>query len=281
MPSDNQGLFRQLVDSAPDAMVVVAHDGLIRVVNRRTEELFGYGRDELLGQPIELLVPERFREVHVGNRNRFIDAPKPRPMGSNVELSGRRKDGSEFPVEISLSPVETPEGTLVASAIRDVSVRRRAEHRFRALLESAPDAMVIVDRDARIVLVNAQTERLFGYPRAELLGEPIEMLVPKRLRGVHVLHRQGYMREPKVRSMGSGLELYGVRKDSSEFPVEISLSPLESEDGGGWISSSIRDISDRKQAEASARLASDRLLSAVESIRPSSRGRSWAAPMPK
>jgi PAS domain S-box-containing protein len=265
MPTDDQLLFRQLVDSAPDAMVVVGQDGLIRLVNVRAEELFGYGRGELLGQPIELLVPERFRESHVGHRDRFIAAPKRRPMGSNQELSGRRKDGSEFPVEISLSPVETGGGTLVASAIRDVSARKRAEHRFRALLESAPDAMVIVDRDANIVLVNAQTERLFGYPRGELLGEPIETLVPKRLRGAHVLHRQGYMRDPKVRSMGSGLELYGLRKDQSEFPVEISLSPLETE-GEGWISSSIRDISDRKQAEASARLASDRLLSAVESI---------------
>jgi len=215
MPSSDHDISEQLVNSAPDAMVVVDQQGLIRLVNVRTEELFGYARDELLGQPIELLVPERFRGAHVGNRAEYVAAPRRRPMGSNLELSGRRKDGSEFPVEISLSPVATPEGTLVASAIRDVSLRRRAEHRFRSLLESAPDAMVIVDREGRIVLVNAQTERLFGYPRAELLGEPIEKLVPRRLRGTHVMHRQGYMRDPKVRSMGTGLELFGYVSSST------------------------------------------------------------------
>jgi PAS domain S-box-containing protein len=265
MPDNPSELFGQLVDSAPDAMVLVAEDGVIRLVNLRAEELFGYSRGELVGQPIERLVPERFREAHVGNRGSYLSAPKRRPMGSHLELSGRRKDNTEFPVEISLSPISTTEGTLVAASIRDVTVRKRAELRFRALLESAPDAMVIVDREGRIALINAQTERLFGYQRAELLGESVEKLVPKRLRGAHLAHRHGYMREPKSRNMGSGLELYGVRKDGTEFPVEISLSPLESEEGG-WISSSIRDITDRKHAEASARLASDRLLSAVESI---------------
>src|SRR6478609_2044762 len=258
-------LSRQLIDSAPDAMVVVNDGGTIELVNLQTERLFGYPRAELLGQPIELLIPERFHAAHVGHRTGFIHAPKIRPMGSGLELFGRRKDGSAFPIEISLSPVTTETGVWISSAIRDVSERQRAERKFRSLLESAPDAIVIVDLQGRIALVNAQTERVFGYPRAELIGQSVDVLVPKRLRGTHHLHRERYSREPKTRNMGAGLELYGVRKDGSEFPVEISLSPLETEDGT-LISSAIRDISERRQTEAAARLASDRLLSAVESI---------------
>ena len=258
-------LFRQLIDSAPDAMVVMGENGTIELVNLQAEALFGYARDELLGQAIEVLVPERFREAHVGHRSKFVASPKSRPMGSGLELFGRRKDGSEFPIEISLSPLKTESGLLVSSAIRDITTRKRAEQKFRGLLEAAPDAIVIVDLEGRIVLVNAQTERLFGYPRSELLGERVEMLVPKRLRAQHQVHRTSYSRTPKARGMGANLELFGVRRDGSEFPVEISLSPLET-DEGPLISSAIRDITQRKEAESAARLASDRLLSAVESI---------------
>lgn len=258
-------LFRQLIDSAPDAMVIVGQTGLIALVNIQAENLFCYTRAELFGQPIEVLVPERYRGAHVGHRTSFIASAKLRPMGSGLELFGRRKDGSEFPIEISLSPLTVGGQTLVSSAIRDVSVRRRAEQKFRALLEAAPDAMVIAGANGRIVLVNAQAERLFGYGRDELFGEPVERLIPSRFHARHLLERTGYARDPKARAMGSSQELFGLRKDGSEFPVEISLSPIETEDGT-LISSAIRDVSERRETEAAAKLASERLFSAVESF---------------
>jgi PAS domain S-box-containing protein len=251
--------FRSLLETAPDAMALVAEDGRMVLVNAQTEKLFGYARAELLGNTVEMLVPHRFRDQHPQHRSRYFADPKVRPMGAGLELYGLRKDGSEFPVEISLSPIETDDGRLVASAIRDITDRKRAEakvselnDRFRALLETAPDAMVLVGDDGRMVLVNAQTEKLFGYARAELLGNTVDMLVPPRFRGKHPQQRSEYFADPKVRPMGAGLELYGLRKDGSEFPVEISLSPIETDDGR-LVSSAIRDITDRKQAEDTVR----------------------------
>jgi PAS domain S-box-containing protein len=241
--------FRNLLESAPDAMVIVDGSGRVQLVNAQTEKLFGYGREEMIGQPVEILVPQRYHGKHTGHRHDYSQSPRPRSMGAGLDLHGRRKDGSEFPVEISLSPLETAEGTLVSSAIRDITDRKRAESMFRDLLESAPDAMVIVNSQGRIVLTNAQTEKLFGYPRAELLNQPVEILVPDRFRGRHPQHRSGFFGAPRARSMGAELELYGLRRDGTEFPVEISLSPLETADGT-LVSSAIRDITDRKRAES-------------------------------
>ena len=241
--------YRGLLEAAPDAMVLTNKSGRIVLTNTQALRLFGYARAGLLGEPVEVLIPERFRANHPEFRDRYFKEPRTRYMGLGLDLAALRKDGSEFPAEISLSPIHAEDGVvLVAAAIRDVSAQRKVEARFKGLLEAAPDAMVIVRRDGTIVLVNGQTERLFGYSRDELIGEQVEVLVPQDLRAEHPEYRQSYFANPRPRAMGANIELAGRRKDGSEFPAEISLSPLDTEDGL-LVSAAVRDVTDRRRIE--------------------------------
>jgi formate hydrogenlyase transcriptional activator len=386
-PVQKQALFEQLFEFSPDAIVVTDSEGRITNVNAQVRRVFGYTREELVGQPVETLIPARFRSTHPNHRQSYNAQPSLRPMGVGLELYGLRKDGTEFPVDIMLSPVETAEGRVIVGAVRDISERRKAEEalrqteecfhllvesvrdyaifmldpsghvvswnpgaerfkgyradeiiggsfscfyspediergipkeslrlaaaqgrfesegwrvrkdgsrfwanavitriqdkkgsligfskvtrdfterkeaeealrrseqQLRALFEFSPDAIIASDQDGHIKQTNAQVERFFGYSKAELLGQSIDVLVPERFRPAHPAHRKNYSDQARVRAMGAGLELYGRRKDGSEFPVDIMLGPVETP-AGRIVLSVIRDLTEKSEAEEALR----------------------------
>jgi len=244
-----------ILDASPNAIVAVDAHGLITYANQPAGSLFGYAGDELLGRPIELLVADSVRGGHVANRDAFLAHPIARPMGIGQDLAGRRKDGSEFPVEISLAPVQTMAGLEVFATVVDITARKDAEaalaeseRRFRTVLEASPNPIVGVDEAGTITYVNPKVADAFGYPAEELIGEPIETLLSEGIREAHLAHRDRFNRSPLARPMGSGVDLAGRRKDGSEFPVEISLSPIPTPDGL-MVFATIVDIAARKTAE--------------------------------
>ena len=257
--------FSGLLESVPAAMVIVDQAGHILLINAHLEKLFSYTRAEILGQSIEKLVPERFRGKHPAHRAHFFSDPRVRPMGVGHDLYGRRKDGSEFPVEIGLNPIETEQGLVTLASIVDITERKRAEEQFRLVVEAAPNSIVVSDEAGKIVLVNAQTEKLFGYKREELIGCDIETLVPERYRQKHPHHRSIFMDHPSARPMGVGRDLFGLRKDGSEFPVEIGLNPINTEQGL-TVLASILDITERKRTEEQNRFQASLLAGVTDAI---------------
>jgi PAS domain S-box-containing protein len=251
-----EGRYRGLLEAAPDAMVVVNEAGEIVLLNLQAEKRFGYRRDELLGQKVKNIIPEGFAERLIADGTRTASEALAQQIGTGIELTGRRKDGGEFPIELMLSPLESSEGILVTAAIRDISVRKDAERhlaqmeeRYRGLLEAAPDAMVVVDQSGEIVLFNLQAEKQFGYRRNELLGQKVENIIPEGFAERLIADGLRSAEDAKAQQIGAGMELQGRRKDGTRFPIEMMLSPLGSA-AGVLVTAAIRNIATRKEAEA-------------------------------
>jgi PAS domain S-box-containing protein len=243
--------YRGLLEAAPDAMVVVNQAGEIVLLNVQAEKQFGYRRDELLGQKVKNIIPEGFAERLIADGTRTAAEALAQQIGTGIELIGRCKDGSKFPIEIMLSPLESAEGILVTVAIRDISVRKDAEKhlaqmegRYRGLLEAAPDAMVVVNQVGGIVLLNVQAEKQFGYHRDELVGQKVKNIIPEGFAERLVADGLRSAEDALAQQIGTGIELNGRRKDGSEFPIEIMLSPLESTEGI-LVTAAIRNITER------------------------------------
>lgn len=265
--------FRWLMESAADAMLIADATGRIRVANSGMERLFGYRRDELLALTVEDLIPERLRDTHAAERARYAQQPRRRPMGEGLQLHGRRKDGSEFPVDVSLSPLEGPEGLLVLATIHDISRRKEAERalaeseaRLRAVVETAVDAIVVIDTRGTIEAFNPAAERMFGYCAAEAIGKNVALLMPSPYREEHDGYIRRFLATGERRIIGIGREVLGRRKDGSIFPIELAVSETRA-GGRHFFTSIIHDISARKQAEERQAQLIQELQAANEELR--------------
>jgi PAS domain S-box-containing protein len=254
-----------ILESAMDAMLIVDRKGQIARANGPAEAMFGYQAGALAGLLIEALLPERFRHAHVADRSAYVDKPRARSMGSGMALYGRRVDGTEFPVEVSLSPLKGSHDGLVMATVYDITRRKRAEtalqeseERMRAIFDTAVDAIVTIDEAGHIDRCNRAAERLFGYVQAELAGRNISCLMPEPYRSAHDGYLARYRNTGEKRIIGTGREVLGQRKDGSTFPMDLAVAEMRLGERR-MFTGVVRDISARRQAEDALHQSQDEL----------------------
>jgi diguanylate cyclase (GGDEF)-like protein/PAS domain S-box-containing protein len=256
---DSETRFRSVAESATDAIVAADQAGAMVSWNRGAERIFGYTEPEVVGKSLSMLMPERFRAMHDAGIQRVVDGgvAASRLIGNTVEVMGLRKDGREFPLELSLATWDTPNGRFFSGIIRDISERKKAEDKIKALLETAPDPIVEIDGDGRIVLANARTDELFGYKREEIVKRPIEKLFAERSRELVAERFHSVIGgSDSAGSLSLGQDLWGQRKDGTVFAVDVTVSVVATEDGP-VVTSIIRDVTDRKRFETQLKHLAD------------------------
>lgn len=238
--------FENIFEASKDAIGYATIDGTILLINRAFSELTGFSREELLRMNVRDLIPEQNKK----HRDHVVAQVFKTGEPGEYEINYLRKNGSQVPVSITVFAVKRKDGksTGLAAIVRDLTERKHAEEQFRLVVESSPNGLLMVDEQGTIRMVNRQIDQLFGYERAELIGQPVEILVPQHMRSHHAGDRAEFIAHSESRAMGKGRDLYGVRKDGQEFPLEIGLSPLRTPNGMRVLAS-IVDISERKRIQ--------------------------------
>lgn len=253
----SEALKTAILNSSLEAIITIDHLGLILEWNTMAENIFGYKREQVIGKDLpELIIPIKYRELHRFGLNQYLQTGQGRVIGKRIELSALKESGEEFPIEISVAAIDNEEGMSVFTAsIRDITKRKiaelalkRNEARLRHVIEATPSGIIIVDKSGNINLINSQVEVLFGHKKEQFIGKPIEFLIPHRFKTNHIHQRKSFFDAPEARQTGAGRDLYGLRNDGIEFPVEIGLSPLVT-DEGSFVLASVVDISKRKKME--------------------------------
>lgn len=248
-------LYRAVVETAVDAIVVIDHAGIIRSVNQATERIFGYRAAELTGRNVNVLMPEPYSSQHDGYLANYLRTGTKKIIGIGREVSGRRKDGSVFPMELSVG--ETGDGTdpMFVGIIRDISERktgeaalRESELRWRSIIDTVPDAIIVIGAQGTVESFSPAAERLFGYSAAEVIGHNVNMLMPSPYREAHDGYLGRYMRTGEKRIIGIGRIVVGQRKDGETFPMQLAVGEFASP-SGVFFTGFVRDLTDRQEAE--------------------------------
>ena len=248
--------FESLLQAVPDALVGMDHDGVIRFVNRQAESLFGYGRDEMVGQLIETQVPEPFWEIYTQTRENYLADPRTRSSGLGAELIGLRRDGTEFSINVSISYIDTGDFLLTITAVADVTKRERAVQNAQliaAIVECSDDAIISSTLQGVITSWNPAAERMYGYSSKEVIGMPGAVLgAPDRADKMYAV-----LDRIKAGEAVEHLEINHVRKDGTVLPVSLNVAPIRDEDGVIVGSSAVaRDVTGQRQAfEVAQRMA--------------------------